>query len=305
MKNIIGRLIGKIYYAILSRMKQNGVVFNVITSLMCLKQYNRKWTRLVKENEKFKDIHKGERCFILGNGPSLNNVDFSLLQDEQVFTVNSLMQHSDFDRLKSNYHLWMDFNGFGLRKELGTDPTVFFQQMRLLEKQKDIVFFVPAIAEEVIKREGIDKKIDVHYISTVLSRKKIDSIDISKFSIQFYTVVQYAIEVAIYMGFSEIYLLGCDTTVLKGIIDTALGDDISNLHAYEEDEDNTQKKAFEALLKTNGFRFALLDTLNVLEGYDRLNDYCKENGIKLVNLSEPTLIDSIERQHLNSVLKLG
>jgi hypothetical protein len=37
---------------------------------------------LVKENEKFKDIHKGETCFILGNGASLKHYDLSVLSDK-------------------------------------------------------------------------------------------------------------------------------------------------------------------------------------------------------------------------------
>jgi len=43
------------------------------------------WSRsqnLVKENEKFKDIHKGETCFILGNGASLKHYDLSVLSDK-------------------------------------------------------------------------------------------------------------------------------------------------------------------------------------------------------------------------------
>ena len=34
---------------------------------------------------KFKDIHAGERCVIIGNGPSLRDTDLSLLRDEYTF----------------------------------------------------------------------------------------------------------------------------------------------------------------------------------------------------------------------------
>ena len=37
-----------------------------------------------------KDSHKGERCFIIGNGPSLNNHDLTLLKDEITFGVNGI-----------------------------------------------------------------------------------------------------------------------------------------------------------------------------------------------------------------------
>ncbi len=35
-----------------------------------------------------KDIHKGERCFIIGNGPSLKNTDISKLRGEYTFGMN-------------------------------------------------------------------------------------------------------------------------------------------------------------------------------------------------------------------------
>ena len=33
----------------------------------------------INNNNRFKDIHKNQRCFILGNGPSLKDVDLALL----------------------------------------------------------------------------------------------------------------------------------------------------------------------------------------------------------------------------------
>jgi len=37
-----------------------------------------------------KDKHKGERCFIIGNGPSLKETDISLLKDEYTFGMNRI-----------------------------------------------------------------------------------------------------------------------------------------------------------------------------------------------------------------------
>lgn len=39
---------------------------------------------------KLKDIHKGQRCFIIGNGPSLKNMDLSTLKDEFTFGMNRI-----------------------------------------------------------------------------------------------------------------------------------------------------------------------------------------------------------------------
>lgn len=39
---------------------------------------------------KFKDIHAGEDCFIIGNGPSLNNMDLSKLANYHTFGLNKI-----------------------------------------------------------------------------------------------------------------------------------------------------------------------------------------------------------------------
>lgn len=280
-----------------------GCLWNVLIKIICLKKKARENSILLKKNLDLKDLCKDKRCFILGNGPSLKDVDLNLLKNEDVFTVNCMMEYKYFDMLKPKCHFWMDLNGFGMRNEVGTDPTYFFNLMKKLKGVDNIKFFVPAVAFEVIKRENIDDGLDVRYLWHVESGKKIKKIDISKFSLPFGTVVQYAIETAIYMGYSEIYLLGCDTTVIKGIIDTALDLDINGMHVYDEDNNETQKKSFKKLLSANnGIRFALKDTLNVLNGYDVLNSYCEINNIKLINLSSVTLIDSIKRDSIEAIL---
>ena len=48
--------------------------------------------RIIRGNprvKRFKDIHKGERCFIIGTGPSLNLINFNLIKDEIIFGVNT------------------------------------------------------------------------------------------------------------------------------------------------------------------------------------------------------------------------
>ncbi len=42
------------------------------------------------------NIHEGERCFVIGNGPSLNKCDLGLLEKEVSFGVNGIFFHPHF-----------------------------------------------------------------------------------------------------------------------------------------------------------------------------------------------------------------
>ena len=67
------------------------------------------WYLFGKKNRmnllRYKDIHKGERCFIIGNGPSLNKMDLSLLKDEITFGMNRIYLLFNKVGFKTNYHV--------------------------------------------------------------------------------------------------------------------------------------------------------------------------------------------------------
>ena len=43
---------------------------------------------LIRQNRKFHNIHMGQRCFILANGPSIQKENLELLRGENILTVN-------------------------------------------------------------------------------------------------------------------------------------------------------------------------------------------------------------------------
>jgi len=52
-----------------------------------------------------KSKHRGERCFIIGNGPSLNNTDLSLLRNETTFGLNRIYLLFDKMGFHTTYHV--------------------------------------------------------------------------------------------------------------------------------------------------------------------------------------------------------
>lgn len=61
-----------------------------VVKIQRIRLRNPEYFEMAKENSAFRNIHNGERCFILGNGPSIKFVDFSQLENEYVFTVNQM-----------------------------------------------------------------------------------------------------------------------------------------------------------------------------------------------------------------------
>ena len=58
----------------------------------------------VEKLQAFRNKHKGERCVIVGNGPSLNEMDLTPLANETTFAVNGkTCVHGFFTGLRSDF----------------------------------------------------------------------------------------------------------------------------------------------------------------------------------------------------------
>ena len=54
--------------------------------------------------KKFKNKHLGERCFIVGNGPSLKNTKLDLIKNEFSFAMNRISMIFDFTEWRPSYY---------------------------------------------------------------------------------------------------------------------------------------------------------------------------------------------------------
>ena len=86
------------------------ILFRVYNVIARLKWFVLPWNikKIVRRNKVFKNKYKGERCFVLLNGPSLKEHDLSALKDEIVFTTNYFYNSTLADVVKPNYHCWLD-----------------------------------------------------------------------------------------------------------------------------------------------------------------------------------------------------
>ncbi len=255
----------------------------------------------IKDNAQFKDRYAGKRCFILGNGPSLKEQDLSLLEDEYVFTVNQITRHPDYEKIKSNFHFYTDPMFFGLKKDCPEDMDVYREMLKLNTKDNRPVVFFAREGYQFSKDFGLDKELDLHYIIQCLPLyEDFNRVDMTKGVPGMYTVVQYALMMAMYMGFTEIYLLGCDCTTILTVVNTRLNDGDGALYAYEmtDNEKVRYKKRNDRVPMESEF----CDGYNIFRAYRILNEYAENKGIKIVNCTKGGLLDCLPRKPYEEVI---
>lgn len=161
----------------------------------------------------YKDKHKGQRCFIVCNGPSLKYVDFNLLKDEITLGMNRIYMMKEQNGFEPTYLACVDKNSQILQFHEDLDnlkmPCFFIFNLRKYFSKKENQQFVklrfsPRFQTDCSKRLGAGGSVT-------------------------YTTIQ----LAFYMGFSEVYIIGKDhsfnTTLAPG---TAIKSDGSDQNHF-------------------------------------------------------------------------
>lgn len=256
--------------------------------------------KLLETNREFKNKYKGKRCFIVGNGPSVNKIDFGQLQNELVITVNNMVRHKDYSKLNSDFHFLADPFFFKLRKQNAVEAELI-EKMNLLSAN-NTTLFIPTYAASVVKQYGWHKNIDIHYFESGLYfyddyREKID---FTRLIPAFQGVIHWCIAFAVYMGCKEINLLGCDSTNIVMDIAGFLNQDVTPVYAYNLSKDATEleRKKHRVL----GLEGTLYGYWRIVHIFSELNNYCRRNGVELYNCSEESIIESIPKRKFEDAL---
>lgn len=145
--------------------------------------------RNLQRVKNLKNTHQGQRCFIIGNGPSLNQTDLSNLANEYTFGLNRI-------------YLLFDKMGFTPTYYVCTNPYVIEQSWQEIHRISGIKFLGQASIRYFANQD------DVIFLRS-LSRPRF-SYNIARGVWEGATVTYCAMQIAFYLGFTEVILIGVD-----------------------------------------------------------------------------------------------
>ena len=168
-------------------------------------------TPTLERNLKFKNLHKGESCYIFGDGVSLKDMNLENFSDKVSFASNLLCFHNNFSKLNVKYYVMPAAYWFFYFWRNPYTKKIFFNNISFLQRRfqrqnKHINFFINLSNAPVLFRKNI---FYFHHFGVNTPSQK--TIDLSG---KFFTdgALNTMLGMAIYMGFSEAYLVGCDYT---------------------------------------------------------------------------------------------
>lgn len=156
-------------------------------------------TKYGRQIAALKDTHKGEKCFVIGNGPSLTPEDLDRLQDSGIptFAMNRIFNIFPKTRWRPTYYI-------------SEDILILGDTVKNVEDMQAQIKFIPI---NLNWYEGIQVRDALYFFMDYDSPLK-DTFCLSTdcaHSVRCRgTVTSTCIQFAVYMGFTEIYLLGID-----------------------------------------------------------------------------------------------
>lgn len=230
----------------------------------------------------FKDKHLGERCFILGNGPSLSIEDLDRLKEngDICFASNKIYKVFNKTSWRPDYYACID--------------SLLFEQSiySILEIGKYPKFF-----SNMMEIESAIREKENHYIITY-GMKNIKKVKFNPLATYIYsggTVTYVLITLAWMMGFREIYLIGCDHNYDGINVNTMNTENIvENEEAKEDYFIGNNMRSKESLNVEN------LDRSE--QGYLIARKYIESHGGKIYNATRGGRLEVFPRVNLDEVL---
>jgi hypothetical protein len=265
---------------------------NFIRDARKLGEYREKRAALQKRNEqmhpfyeqqleRFRNIHKGERCFIVATGPSLRLKDVDRLKGEYTFGVNSCLTMYDKTDWRANYYGIVDANAvsiMGERLKSEEIPVFFYSDVDAVYDGKNGIPFPKDDSANIMTDTFWKRLFPKKFPETDFSD------DITKVVYTGKSVVYAMLQIAAYMGFSEIYLIGVDCNYAQPKM---YSDNVTYV--------DFKTKWDQARLKKQGNQ--------MLPQYEIARKYADAHGFKIYNATRGGQLEAFERVDFDTLFE--
>lgn len=232
------------------------------------------------ELERYKDMCKGKRIFVIGNGPSLTMEDLDTLHRHQEICIafNNLYRIYDRTLFRADFYLMCDQDG--------------------IEMCRDVLKNIPGhlLIGDGYHVERPDYVIEgVQYYHdrclTYSPNYPKFSEELSKGLYRGSSVTYSGLQLAACLGAKEIYLIGVDNNYSKNI-------DEQENHFIKDYYSEEEKKVLKERHKTT-----LYETDKVLKAFESAERYSRKHGFRIYNATRGGMLEVFERVDFDSLFE--
>ena len=237
--------------------------------------------RRIKESTEYwnslKNIHRGKRGFVIGNGPSLKLEDLERLKGEVTIASNKIYLAFDQVTWRPTYFtscdkiLWPK-----MRNEIGEHVDTIH-----------LASYIRGITYKTSTKVKLWR-----YLGSKNAGLNVFSDDIAEGAFGGGTVTYENLQIAVHLGLNPIYIIGCDH-FYAGEDDLSEGE-VSRVEGQSNHFIKNYRKPGEVVNSAN------LPVMN--QAYRTARAYADANGIQIINATRGGFLEIFQRANLDSVL---
>lgn len=266
----------------------------------CTKLFNKNLQVSYKKFEDYKNFYRNERCFLMGNGPSLLQMDLEKLRNEYVFGFNKCYLLYDSISWRPSFYAAVDTLVL---------PDIADELNQLTSGFPNTQYFFPLkyyFNKTIFHR---DNTIWFQQIGT-----SIYGLPDSYFStnaLEFIrspnTVVITGLQLAVYMGFNPIYLIGCDTNYVipdnvtkeKTMLDVATGEKIEGYEILSNSDNDPNH--FSPNYFGSGSKWHAPNVNGMIFGYQMAKQVCDRLDVRVLNATVGGMLEVFPRINFDNL----
>ena len=215
-----------------------------------------------------KNSHNGERCFIVATGPSLTLEDLELIKGEYCFSMNSIVNLFDKTNFRPNFFAIQDEYVYNKIEDKISD---YRDELKTI--------YISNSVNNLCHVNGNKVVFNLDYLNHKYNKKKISAKISNNCAYKVYdgySITFSLLQIAIYMGFKKIYLLGNDCNY-----------DCDKTHVIDYGFDDPNKEML-------GMRMIL--------AYEKVKNDILEKNIEVFNCTRGGMLEVFPRCKLEDIL---
>lgn len=227
-----------------------------------------------RELKKYKDVHSGESCIVVGNGPSIRIEDLEHIQNRGIYNFGMNLAYKIYDKTswRPTYFMLAEYN---LLRQ-------YYDEIKELEHNNMFIknFYYMDDTPYILGANYYPGCPERCY----LEEQKFTE-DISEVVYSGYSVMYDTIQIAVYMGFTKIYLIGADFNYLG---DAAK----KGNHFYDS--------TFEDIRNVAGVSYTDI----ALTALSKAKEFADSHGIEIYNATRGGKLEVFPRVELDLLLHM-
>jgi len=258
-----------------------------------------------KRWELLRDKYRGERCFVIGNGPSLNRQDLRPLAGEFTIACNEFLRHKHFAVIDPDLLCICSENLFGARKNAWVLPKQMRFDSELYElwesRPNTITWVFPWYYKPAFDEQRIFPADKVRYVFFEKHWEFVQDTKTMNFDIATQpllnarsVLLNMCVPIAYYLGFSDLYLVGCDCDYYRETWEK------EPEHFYEREEH--RKVVVRTPAEFERFKKRWGPDGYVMHNYGVVKEHFERGGRTIYNATEGGRLEMFPKVTLNSIV---